>query len=85
MACTTFLHFIQTLCRHLNVFQSTMANRIMRENFPADWILICSMEIGTSLEWLTYGRGDSNITNEDVPLTKIELRKITDGNFSSSD
>jgi len=62
-----------------------MANRIMRENFPADWILICSMEIGTSLEWLTYGRGDSNITNEDVPLTKIELRKITDGNFSSSD
>ncbi|MEN4656864.1 helix-turn-helix domain-containing protein [Pantoea agglomerans] len=66
MAGTTFLHFIQTLCRHLNVFQSTMANRIMRGNFPADWVLICSMETCTSLEWLTYGRGDSNITNQEA-------------------
>ncbi|MEN4687784.1 helix-turn-helix domain-containing protein [Pantoea agglomerans] len=74
MACTTFLHFIQTLCRHLNVSQSTMANHIVCGNFPADWVLIFSMETGTSLEWLTYGRGNSNITNEDVPSTKIELK-----------
>jgi len=75
----------QALCRHLDVSQSTMANRIMRGNFPADWVLICSMETGTSLEWLTYGRGDSKITNQDQPSTKIEIRKITNGNFSSSD
>jgi hypothetical protein len=43
------------------------------------------MEIGTSLEWLTYGRGDSNITNQEALSTKIELRKITNGHFSSSD
>ncbi|WP_316247626.1 helix-turn-helix domain-containing protein [Pantoea agglomerans] len=66
MACTTFLHFIQTLCRHLNVSQSTMANRIVCGNFPADWVLIFSMETGTSLEWLTYGHGDSNITNQEA-------------------
>lgn len=75
----------QALCRHLDVSQSTMANRIMRGNFPADWVLICAMETGTSLEWLTYGRGDSNITNQDSSPTKIELRNITNGKFSSSD
>ena len=75
----------QALCRQLDVSQSTMANRIMRENFPADWVLICSMETGTSLEWLTYGRGDSNITKQDEAPTRIELKKITSGNLSSSD
>ncbi len=75
----------QALCRHLDVSQSTMANRIMRRNFPADWVLICAMETGTSLEWLTYGRGDSNIKNQDSSPTKIEFRNITNGKFSSSD
>lgn len=75
----------QALCRHLDVSQSTMANRIMRGNFPADWVLICAMETGTSLEWLTYGRGDSNITTQDSSPTKIKLKNITNGKFSSSD
>lgn len=75
----------QALCRHLNVSQSTMANRIMRGNFPADWVLICSMETGASLEWLTYGTGNPNITDQDNTSTKIELKKITNGIFSSSD
>ncbi|WP_343711528.1 phage repressor protein CI [Kosakonia radicincitans] len=74
----------QELCRHLDVSQSTMANRIMRGNFPADWVLICAMETGTSLEWLTYGRGDSNIINQDSSPTKIEFKNITNGKFSSS-
>nr|WP_245393338.1 helix-turn-helix domain-containing protein [Pantoea agglomerans] len=38
----------------------------MRGNFPADWVLICSMETGTSLKWLTHGGGDSNITNQEA-------------------
>ncbi|MGD8107780.1 phage repressor protein CI [Pantoea sp. FN0302] len=75
----------QALCRHLNVSQSTMANRIMRGNFPADWVLICAMETGTSLEWLTYGKGEPTFTKQDESSTKIELKKITNGNFSSSD
>lgn len=75
----------QALCRHLNVSQSTMANRITRGNFPADWVLICSMETGTSLEWLTYGCGYSNITKQDEKPNKIELKKITNGKFLPSD
>lgn len=74
----------QALCRHLNVSQSTMANRIMRGNFPADWVLICSMETGTSLEWLTYGHGDANNTVQDAASAKIKHKKITNGNFSTS-
>lgn len=74
----------QALCRHLNVSQSTMANRIMRGNFPADWVLICSMETGASLEWLTYGTGNPNIPDQDNASTKIELKKISNGIFSSS-
>ncbi|ELE8604497.1 phage repressor protein CI [Salmonella enterica] len=49
----------QALCRHLDVSQSTMANRVTRGNFPADWVLICAMETGASLEWLVFGRGES--------------------------
>lgn len=48
----------QALCRHLDVSQSTMANRVMRGNFPSDWVLICAMETGASLDWLVYGRGE---------------------------
>lgn len=75
----------QALCRHLNVSQSTMANRIMRGNFPADWVLICSMETGTSLEWLTYGHGDAKNTIQDTASAKIKHKRITNGNFSTSD
>ncbi|EHO8637121.1 phage repressor protein CI [Salmonella enterica] len=48
----------QALCRHLDVSQSTMANRVTRGNFPADWVLICAMETGASLDWLVFGRGE---------------------------
>ncbi|MDU3234196.1 MAG: helix-turn-helix transcriptional regulator, partial [Citrobacter koseri] len=49
----------QALCRHLDVSQSTMANRVTRGNFPADWVLICAMETGASLDWLVFGRGEA--------------------------
>ena len=50
-----------SLCRHLGVSQSTMANRVSRGNFPADWVLICAMETGASLEWLVFGNGSAGI------------------------
>lgn len=49
----------QALCRHLDVSQSTMANRVTRGNFPSDWVLICAMETGASLDWLVFGRGEA--------------------------
>ncbi|EAA9899990.1 phage repressor protein [Salmonella enterica] len=61
----------QALCRHLDVSQSTMANRVTRGNFPADWVLICAMETGASLEWLVYGRGEApKLTNQNENNTQ---------------
>lgn len=34
-----------------------MANRYARDTFPADWVVICSMETGASIEWLAFGSG----------------------------
>lgn len=83
----------QALCRHLDVSQSTMANRVMRGNFPADWVLICAMETGASLEWLVYGQGnppmpipqnEANNLNRHAPeQTQIELSEIQNGVISN--
>lgn len=53
----------QQLCEHLKVSKSTMANRYLRDSFPAEWVIQCALETGVSLLWLTTGQGDpgSNI------------------------
>lgn len=45
----------QALCNHLGISQSTMANRYARDTFPADWVIICSIETGASIDWLASG------------------------------
>ncbi|MFM2908747.1 phage repressor protein CI [Klebsiella pneumoniae subsp. ozaenae] len=62
----------QALCRHLDVSQSTMANRVMRGNFPSDWVLICAMETGAPLDWLVYGRGEAPDFAADSEKTQNE-------------
>ncbi|EPY4179273.1 helix-turn-helix domain-containing protein [Klebsiella pneumoniae] len=47
----------QALADHLEVSKSTLANRYMRDTFPADWIIQCALETGVSLKWLTCGEG----------------------------
>lgn len=57
------------LVEHLGASKSTMANRMLRDSFPADWVIQCALETGISLLWLTTGQG--------------EMRPQTDGNFKS--
>lgn len=45
----------QAFCNHLGISQSTMANRYARDTFPADWVIICSIETGASIDWLASG------------------------------
>lgn len=45
----------QALCNHLGISQSTMANRYARDTFPADWVVICSIETGAAIEWIASG------------------------------
>jgi len=51
----------QQLCDHLGASKSTMANRYLRDSFPAEWVIQCAIETGASLLWLTTGEGDPHI------------------------
>ena len=62
----------QALCDQLGVSKSTMANRYLRNSFPADWVIQCSLETGASLLWLSTGQGEM------FPEGKNEQRKISD-------
>lgn len=73
-----------TLCKHLDVSQSTMANRVARGNFPSDWILICAMETNASLEWLTYGTGPMFSDNSGPKNLILEHKTISNGNFTET-
>ncbi|CCW29787.1 conserved hypothetical protein [Xenorhabdus nematophila F1] len=50
----------QQLCDHLGAAKSTMANRYLRDAFPAEWVIQCALETGVSLLWLTTGQGERN-------------------------
>ncbi|MFP2467867.1 phage repressor protein CI [Pseudescherichia vulneris] len=70
----------QALCDHLGVSKSTMATRYMRDIFPADWVIQCALETGSSLEWLATGIGStSNDFVQDI--VQLPHQKIIDGNL----
>ena len=68
----------QALCDHLGVSKSTMATRYMRDIFPADWVLQCAIETGYSLEWLSFGIGDKNISNTNAQIL-VPKKKLISG------
>ncbi len=69
----------QALCNHLGISQSTMANRYARDTFPSDWIIICNIETGASLIWLTTGKGTPFLEPEKSQVESVEYFKITNG------
>lgn len=73
----------QSLCNHLGISQSTMANRYARNTFPSDWTIICSIETGVSLQWLVSGEGV--MFEDEVERKALALKhyKITDGVLAS--
>lgn len=71
----------QALADHLNVSKSTLANRYLRDTFPGDWIIKCSLETGVSLAWLATGKGYKSKDNETTSLTAL---KISDGELLDS-
>lgn len=71
----------QALADHLNVSKSTLANRYLRDTFPGDWIIRCSLETGVSLAWLATGQGYKSKDNSTTSLTAL---KLTDGELLDS-
>lgn len=45
------------LAKHLGITNSSLGSRILRDNFPSDIALRCSLETGASLLWLVNGDG----------------------------
>ncbi|CDL83739.1 helix-turn-helix domain-containing protein [Xenorhabdus sp. 42] len=82
----------QALSDHLGVSKSTMANRYLRDSFPADWIIQCNLETGASLLWLSTGQGemfpdgDQGKTErlEDIIAPSILRVKLSGGKLSEA-
>ncbi|MBD2810288.1 helix-turn-helix domain-containing protein [Xenorhabdus sp. Vera] len=62
----------QALSDHLGVSKSTMANRYLRDSFPADWIIQCNLETGASLLWLSTGQGEMFPDGENGKTERLE-------------
>ncbi len=80
----------QQLCAQLKITKSTLANRVFRNSFPADWIIQCCLETGASLLWLSTGQGELgiNVAHEAQSIDKliapqIELLSLRDGGISN--
>lgn len=75
----------QALCDQLGVSKGTLANRYMRDSFPAEWVIQCALETGASLQWLTNGTGfqfDHLRTDIiDVPKKKLIEGSLYDSGF----
>ncbi|EWE18782.1 phage repressor protein CI [Klebsiella pneumoniae] len=87
----------KALCERLGISSSTMSTRWMRDVFPADWIIKCSIETDVPVEWLSFGTGSPKppqkslgiqSANENVladlfsvPRKKIKDGKLLDSNF----
>ncbi|HFP9397408.1 TPA: phage repressor protein CI [Klebsiella michiganensis] len=52
----------QALCELLGISSSTLANRYLRDTFPADYIIQCALETGVSLKWLATGIGSKTLS-----------------------
>lgn len=68
------------LCNQLGVSQSTMANRYARDTFPADWVIVCHLETGASLVWLSTGIGSRFVDGRDDNTLRLKHIDITNGN-----
>ncbi|HED3136721.1 phage repressor protein CI [Citrobacter farmeri] len=73
----------QALADHLGVSKSTLANRYMRDTFPADWIIQCALETGVSLRWLSTSDGPMHLDAR-TQVTSLNKTKIIDGRLIDS-
>lgn len=72
-----------SLCNQLGVSQSTMANRYARDTFPADWVIVCHLETGASLIWLSTGAGNKFVDGRDDKTVYLKHIDITNGNMAN--
>ncbi|MFE8047576.1 phage repressor protein CI [Brenneria goodwinii] len=73
----------QQLCEQLGVSKSTMANRYLRDSFPADFVVRCALETGASIRWLATGEGPM-FEDARTDLVSIARKKLLNGKLHDS-
>ncbi|MBJ9238938.1 phage repressor protein CI [Citrobacter braakii] len=68
----------QALADHLGVSKSTLANRYMRDTFPADWIIQCALDTGVSLRWLSTSEGPMRVDAK-TQIMSFSKQKLSGG------
>lgn len=68
----------QQLAEHMGVSKGGIGNRWMRDTFPYDWIIICSVETKASLTWLMTGNGPI-FDPKDSDVISVNNIKLIDG------
>ena len=65
------LKTMKALCEYFGVGISVLANRVVRNTTPAEYIIQCCLDTGADLMWLCTGQGASGIEglNEKKSLT----------------
>ncbi|WP_392551213.1 helix-turn-helix domain-containing protein [Orbus wheelerorum] len=66
------LKTMKALCENFGVGISVLANRVVRNTIPAEYIIQCALETGADLQWLCSGQGESGIDGVKV-VKKIVL------------
>ncbi|HDL7600023.1 TPA: helix-turn-helix domain-containing protein [Yersinia enterocolitica] len=74
----------QALCEQLGISASTLANRYLRDTFPADLVIQCALETGVSLRWLTTGEGVMYENAKQLDIVQIPRQKLLDGKLYDS-
>lgn len=72
----------QALCDHLGISKSTLATRYMRDSFPAEWVIQCALETGTSLKWLTTGQGRNECSQNETTVS-LDKHVLADGKLQA--
>ncbi|MGU6308561.1 phage repressor protein CI [Salmonella enterica subsp. enterica serovar Minnesota] len=75
----------QALADHLGVSKSTLANRYMRDTFPADWIIQCALDTGVSLRWLSTSESPMRVDAKTQIISfskqKLSGRKLHENGY----
>jgi hypothetical protein len=73
------------LAELLRISKGTLSNRYLRDTFPADYIIQCALETGTSLKWLATSLGvmHDNISKDIIsdPEKKLIKGNLYDSSF----
>ncbi|AWC69318.1 phage repressor protein CI [Serratia marcescens] len=73
------------LAELLGISKGTLSNRYLRDTFPADYVIQCSLDTGVSLKWLATGLGAMfNDISQDVvsiPRKKLIQGELFDANL----